>query len=190
MLTRGTEHANRTKIRDLTLTAQDMVELERSADELDLIELYMEDRVFDGKKMIRLALANGAEVIIVDTYNLMDDKGSLNEALRQTEIARRFIQARNDLGLTIIVVYQLNDDGKQLSSRNLYRDCDLVIEVEQPEDPTTNKPMTGFMTLEVIVNRNGPAGAKAEVAVSPAHSRLEEVVLGNTLDIKQLEALI
>jgi len=140
--------------------------------------------------MIRLALENHAEVIIVDTYNLMDDKGSLNEAIRQTEIARRFIEARNILGLTIIAIYQLNDDGKQLSSRNLYRDCDLVVEVDQPEDPTTNKPMTGFMTLEVIVNRNGPAGTKVEIAVTPAHSRLEEVTLGNTLDIKQLEASI
>lgn len=173
MLTMGDDvTTTRTMIRDLTLTEENFTELHARQQQLDEIEIYMCDNVFTVDKMIEICLREGAQVMVIDTINLADDGSNIqNEAQRLSTTSQKLIAARNNHGLTSLVAYQLNDDGKALNSRALYRDPDLILEISVPRD-SSKEIIDGQLTIEVKPSRQGKANVKVNVAFSGDNNRI------------------
>lgn len=181
MMTMRTNEASRTKIRDLTLTDEDLQELEESAMQLDDKNVWMTDQVYSADACIAIAVSQGAHIMVVDTFDLLQDPGPANEVDRRAKISHKFLTARNQHGLTTIVVYQLNEDGKAYGSRAIYRDCDLVMEVTQTVDSYTKEPVDGRLTITTRDGRQARGGDEVEVAFNGEFNRISPLNTTNLI---------
>lgn len=172
MLTMGTQSANRTKIRDLTLTEDDFRELDARQEELKERNIFMTDDTFAADKMIATATKDELDIIFVDTFNLMTGGQGANVQERMMSNSGRFIQARNTLGQTWIVAYQINDEGKSFGSRTFARDCDLIMEVEKYEDQYSKEPTEGVLAINIRPSRQAKEATQKLVSFSPENNRI------------------
>lgn len=190
MLAMGTKTATRTIVRDLRLTAEHFVELEVRASELQVHNIHMTDSVFTADEILKIAREEKAQVIFVDTFNLLDDKNAgsrMDESARLAAISKKFIEARNKEGITTIIAYQLNDTGKQLGTRSAYRDADLILEIDVAKD-SNRQTIDGQLAIHVKPSRQAKGGGVVHVAFSGDHNRitpLEKVSSFNSSTIEE-----
>lgn len=179
-LTRTSAKVNRSMIFNLELTEDNFESLELAQIEIEKMEFYVGDVYFTADEIIRTCKKEGIKFAIVDYQQLLMDKGSSSESERLNGISRKFVKSRNEDKITYIIVYQLNDDGKQLSSRSINRDADLIIEVSPMIDDRSEKPVPGKMIITVKPSRMCKEAGNIPVDFSGAHSRVTSPASFNT----------
>jgi hypothetical protein len=145
------------------------------------MDLWVEDSVFEADLMIAQALEDGATVVVVDYFQLLNDVGNKrneNETTRMDQISRKFIEARNKHGITFIIAYQVGDNNKAYGTRSVYRDADLIIEISPEEKGVAGRPEEGLINVRVHPSRICHGG-KCQLSFSGAHSRVANVVVFN-----------
>ena len=187
MMTMITPTVTRTQIRDLTLTDNDIIELENASAELQPNQLFMADSIYTADQMIQMALDFEAQILIADTFNLLEDKtGDSDEAKRLAAVSRKFLKARNLHGLTSLIVYQLNDVGKSFGTRALGKDADLILELHGAKD-ANKRNIDGQLSIKVLPSRQsaGTGSNPIRVLFSGAKNTIEPLNT-NTFDFKEV----
>ena len=182
-LVRLTERTDRTMMRELVLQEEHFEELEAAHKMLTdgKVDLWIEDAEFAAEKIIAASLKDGSKFVVVDYLQLLQSKMARNDDYtRWDAISAQFVRARNEHGICFIVVYQIGDSGKAYATRSVYRDADLIIEVERKTDLVTEKELEEFIHVKVRRSRICPAG-ECDLSFSGAHSRVGNVPALDTL---------
>lgn len=175
-LTRITTKVTRTDIRDLTLSDEDLDELDKAAKMLDFVDLDVDDSISTIAEIIEEAVRDGIQWVVIDYFQLLMDQSNKKENERLDAISRMIVNARNTHGITFIVVYQLNDKGTAYGSRALYRDADIILEVEVGQEERTDEEVPGTMLAKALRGRSHKkTNDKMEIAFSGAHSRVMDM---------------
>jgi len=182
---------NRAVIRDLKLTEEHFAEMDEVQRELDAhYELYVDDSVFDADTMIKMALQYEAQVIVVDTFNLVRGGVGTNGQEKLAEISSKFLYARNKYGITSVILHHKNRQGLDFGSDALSRDADLRITVSQPKDVVVlDTDMEGVLRLHIENSRQAKGDQDIDVAVSFAQSRIRELK-AVSMNFQHMETLI
>lgn len=109
----------------------------------------------------RLKATGELDVIIVDYLQLVSP-ALVRESSRQREVAdisRRLKVLAGELGMVVIALSQLNDEGKLRESRAIGQDADIVLLIKEPKDSSDS------FEREIWIDkaRNGPRGKKIKV---------------------------
>lgn len=173
-LTRQSATVDRTMIRDLTLEEEHFQELERISKTLERVDLYTEDAIFTMEQIIRVAIEQQAYYVAIDYLQLAADRYGKNEAERLTAISRQIVQARNKYGIGFLVAFQLNEKGSAFGSRSVYKDANLVIQIEEVKDE--NKEIVPGV-LDLVIKKSRISGKlRCTVNFSGAYSRITDVI--------------
>ena len=180
-LVHGTQHVDRTKIRDLTLGEEDFKDLDKARSMLKNVNLFVEDNEGNAKQICALAKAHKSKFVIVDYLQLMWDNatGQQNESTRLESISRMFIKERNASvnegnPRTFIIVYQMNEQGKAHGTRTVYKDCDGAIEIVPSEDAEKGEAIEGSIDVHILPGRVWQGGHKISLNFSGAHSLITD----------------
>ena len=173
-LTRLTTKTTREHIRDLVLEEEHFEELRKVNEMLKDVDMYLEDRAFRMSDIIASALKEEAKWVVVDYAQLLEDGGAKNEQELQVNTGKQIMKARNEHGLTFVVAYQLNEDGKIHGSRAAYKDADLVLQINEVKG-ANNEVIQGSLEIEVLASRQAASYSRHEVAANMAHGRIQEV---------------
>ncbi len=145
---------------------EDSCKLRRCAERLTSYPLHVRD--VSGMKLAALLAdmrllkrRHGVEVFIVDYGQLVrpDKKGHTRES-EVAEMSSSLKAAAKSLKATVIVLSQLNDDGKLRESRAPSMDADIVLTISVPEKPdeATDEKDETRRILYVGKNRDGVRG--------------------------------
>jgi replicative DNA helicase len=87
----------------------------------------------------KLVAQHGCKLLLVDYVQLMDPTNSKDSRERQVADSSRTIKTTAaELGIPIIVMAQLNDDGRSRESRAIEQDANIFIKIERPKDDKGN----------------------------------------------------
>jgi len=190
ILTSLTTSVDRNHVMDMVLSEDHFTELENAFDKTSKLGLYVEDKVFDTDKIFKLIDEVGANVCVIDYFQLMDDKipnaRSLPERLQ--EISMRIVRRKNSrptvegvAPLTVILIAQLNEDLKVNQTRQLGRDIDQAIRIVKTVDCISGGTIDG--TIDIVADRGRIGhGGKCTLSFNGAHSRI-----GNALPPIEIE---
>ena len=166
----------RDDVRDLTLTEEDFAELDIAANMLDKVNMEVDDSLSRVQQIIDYVKDTDIQWIVIDYFQLLTDKVGRTENERLEGISRLIVEARNKLGKTFVVVYQLGQKtGKAHGSSALYRDADVILEIKKGEEENTEEEIAGSMFIDVLPGRSCPGGAHVEIGFSGAHSRIMDM---------------
>ena len=142
---------SRTVFRDIMLTKDDWKKVDEAKDVISLfggIWSYGANDVNDIKSLIE---THDPDLIIIDYIQLMKMAGHKTRTEEVSAISR-FLQrltvpstgAALETAKSVVAAAQMNDDGKVLWSRDIFRDADVFINIEEFEvngdpDPTLRK---------------------------------------------------
>ncbi|WP_075090032.1 DnaB-like helicase C-terminal domain-containing protein [Verrucomicrobium spinosum] len=124
------------------------------------------------------------KLVVVDYLQLVPTAKDFG-AKRSDQVAyisrtlKRDVSAAN--GIAVVVLSQLNDDGKTLDSRAPGQDASNVLFIEQAgetRDPVTRKAVKKEGGLRVAKNRNGPRGHLLPIRLEGASFCFEEREMG------------
>lgn len=106
----------------------------------------------------RLRQQHGIKLLVVDYLQLMSARTRRKDANRAEELGEASAQMKAtamELGIPVVVLSQVSDDGKLYGSREPGHDADGVLKIvnEGEWDPRTQQ-----VSLRVEKNRNGPTG--------------------------------
>jgi len=178
-LVRLTDKVDRTMMRNLVLQKQHFDELESAQNLLKegKVNLWLDDGLSQVEVIIKTSTDNGAKFVIVDYLQLLESKTGHRDSYVQQwdEISAQFVRARNQTKITFIVVYQIGEQGKAYGSRAVYRDADLIIEVERKIDIVTEKELEELIHINVRRSRICMSG-ECDLAFSGAHSRVGNIL--------------
>jgi replicative DNA helicase len=76
-------------------------------------------------------------LVIIDYLQLLSGEATRKDMTREREVAsmsRRLKLMALELGVSVIALSQLNDDGQLRESRAIGHDADIILNLEQPED--------------------------------------------------------
>lgn len=174
VITSLSKTANRTMIRDLTLTDAHFSEMKEVQQILTMQwEMYMDDSVFDVTKMIELTKALEAQVMVVDTFNLARGGKGTSVQEKLADMSSQLLYARNRDAITSIVIHHKNREGEDFGSDALGRDADLRITVSQPSDVICmTKGVEGILRLDTENSRQAKGGTHVDVAASFSQSKI------------------
>jgi len=190
ILTSLTTSVDRNHVMDMVLTEEHFAELENAFTKTEKLSLYVEDKVFDTDRIFNLIDELGANVCVIDYFQLMDDKipnaRSLPERLQ--EISMRIVRRKNSrptvegaAPLTVILIAQLNEDLKVNQTRQLGRDIDQAIRIVKTVDCISGGTIDG--TIDIVADRGRIGhGGKCTLSFNGAHSRI-----GNALPPIEIE---
>ena len=103
---------------------------------------------------------NKLELVIVDYIQLVSPsvgRGD-NREREVADISRKLKLLAGELGIPVIGLSQLNDEGKMRESRAISQDADIILRIEVP-DPQNDQ----FREIVIEKQRNGPRGQKLPV---------------------------
>lgn len=132
--------------------------------EINIMQLRAKARRWKRKHGIRFIGVDYAQLVPPTPV-----KGSRNREQEVAEISRNLKAMAKELKLPVVVLSQLNDDGKVRESRALAHDANIVLAV-QCEDIDTPKERH---YIKICKNRNGPRG-RVKVAFLKQFARFEE----------------
>lgn len=126
-----------------------------AAAKLSPAKLWLEDRadltmLQVRAKARRLARRQGVKLVVVD-YAQLIPAGLTGRESREQEVAfisRNLKAMGKELGVVVVALSQLNDDGKVRESRALSHDADMLLVVQHEEN--------GDSWVKVAKQRNGP----------------------------------
>ncbi len=114
------------------------------------------------------------KLIVVDYLQLFNAGQKRNNESRQDEVAafsRGLKTLSKELQIPILVLSQLNDEGKLRESRAIGQDADLVWFLDPPKEEDLERDVIP-MNLRIGKNRNGPTG-KIPLTFFRQHTRFE-----------------
>ena len=121
----------------------------------------------------RMWQKHGVKLIVIDYLQLLHAGGGPrkveNRQQEVSDISRGLKALAMELRIPIIVLSQLNDDGKLRESRAIGQDADRVCILEPGEGNDDAMPVT----LNMVKNRNGPSGVKFGLTFLKAFTRFE-----------------
>lgn len=94
-------------------------------------------------------------IVVVDYCQLITGTGRFDGSNREREVAevsRNLKQMAKELKVPVILLSQLNDEGRLRESRAIGQDADIVLKIEPVEGNEDQR------RLEVVKHRNGPRG--------------------------------
>lgn len=179
-LSRQTVATNRTMIRNLTLQPHNIKELEDAHKTIAdaNIDLWVADNIFTPEEMIERAIADGSTTrfIAIDYLQLMMiKKDAEKEYQKWDKISAMMIRARNEYGLGILMTYQIGDNDKAYGTRSVYKDADLLMEVERDIDKITEIEKKESVRVNILRSRICGSG-KCELGFDGPHSRVHNYV--------------
>jgi len=178
-LVRLTNTVDRTMMRNLVLQEQHFEELEAAHGMLmeGKVNLWLEDTESTVETIIKAAVDNKAKFVIIDYLQLLESKAKKTDSYVQQwdQISAQFVRARNQHEICFVVVYQIGEQGKAYGSRAVYRDADLIIEVERKIDVVTTKELEELIHINVRRSRICMSG-ECDLAFSGAHSRVGNIL--------------
>lgn len=190
VLTSLTNVVDRNHIMDLVLTEEHFGELVRAQKKTEKLDLVVEDKIFDTERIFKLVDEINATVVIIDYFQLMDDKipnaRSMPERLQ--EISMRIVRKKNsrpvkegEFPLTIILIAQLNEDLKVNQTRQLGRDIDQAIRIVNTVDCISGGTIDG--TIDIVADRGRIGhGGKCTLGFNGAHSRISNALPSINID--------
>lgn len=197
LLARETQGVDRKDMYTLNVDEDGFVELDQAVAILETYNMWVEDSVFDLDKIFEICEKEGIEVAIIDYMNLLNYGKFMNESERLTAISRRTVQVKNSgakaaelkgiTALTVMLLYQLNDDLLAFGSRSVYKDADISIEISEALD-ADGDPIEG--RIELSINRSRISGVVKHMHMlfSGAHCRIENI--GDvTIDFADVEVV-
>lgn len=163
-------------IRDGELKGHDMTNLTAAASKLSGAPILFRDDIFDLAELIGTARQMKAAypdlfAIFVDYAQLLS--GDNDEKNREREVAiisRSLRKLSMQLGLCVVLLSQVNDDGKLRESRALGMDATTVVFIEFDKDPGVRKLR--------LVQRNGKSGIELKVAYVGEHFQFADLAEG------------
>ena len=175
-LTKQTKVTNRTMIRKLILQEYHLDELQEAHNSIAdaNIDLWIADNIFTPEEIIERTIAPGSvtRFIAIDYLQLMMlEKEPQKDYLKWDKISAMLLRARNEYGIGIIMTYQIGDNDMAYGTRSIYKDADLLIEVDRKVDKITEKEEPESMTVKILRSRVCGSG-KCELGFDPAHSRV------------------
>jgi replicative DNA helicase len=139
----------------------------------DISDLSVEEYRAESRRMVK---EHGVKLIVVDYLQLLTASGSRRKVeTRQDEVAAvssGIKKSALELGVPIIALSQLNDDGKLRESRAIGQDADNVEYLQKDEDGEESAEAQA-MTLEIRKQRNGPAPAMVGLTFLKGYTRFE-----------------
>lgn len=113
-----------------------------------------------------LKAKNGLALVIVDYIQLVETSRSKNETREQQVafISRSLKRLATELGIHVIALSQLNEDGKLRESRAIGQDANLVLVVDPGKEACVR-------VLRIAMQRNGPAGGEIPLTFRGEHLR-------------------
>jgi len=163
---------NRDMIKDLMLTDDNFKDLEVQHEVLKQVDLYVDDMITDPDLIIAKAIEEDAAFVFIDYMQLMIEVQSKEQNFQMWDnISRKFVKARNKTGITFVIAYQIGDNNKAYGTRSLYRDADLIVEVEKALDSITKEEIPGELILHVQRSRVAQENS-CTVCFSGVHGRL------------------
>jgi replicative DNA helicase len=145
----------------------------RAGKEIGELPLYFDDDVYDLQKILarirQVHSAHGTRVVVIDYLTFIRMPKADTQALAVQEVTRELKALAKALGITIILVSQLNrgletrgDKRPMLSdlreSGAIEQDADVVLMIYRDEYHDPNSPHKGFAEVLIRKQRNGPTG--------------------------------
>ena len=91
-------------------------------------------------------------LIVVDYAQLMGDGSRDNREQEVARISRGLKSLARDCGCPILVLSQLNEQGKMRESRSIFNDSNLVLILSESQEPNQ-------LHVEIAKGRNCPKGS-------------------------------
>lgn len=129
-------------------------------------------------KARRMKQQHGIRAIVVDYLQLLNAVGNVRkvESRQQevTDISRGIKGMALELGIPVLALSQLNDDGKLRESRAIGQDADVlwVLENEDKDDEETSEDVQS-VKLVIKKQRNGPSPAVVKLTFLKCYTRFE-----------------
>lgn len=184
VLTSLTVDVNRNNIMDLTITPEHFKELEEAQRKTTKMNMFVEDRITSTEGIFGLIKSTHANVIIIDYFQLMNDKipGVRSMAEKFSEISMRIVRFKNTYyvngklePLTFFLIAQLNEDLKVNQTRQLGRDVDQAIRITEVKDAISGGSIDGTIKVKSDRGRIGHGG-ECELSFNGAHSRIGNIL--------------
>lgn len=126
-------------------------------------------------KARRMKQEFGIEMLVVDYLQLLNASGGSRKVeTRQqevTDISRGMKGIAKELSIPVVVLSQLNDDGKLRESRAIGQDADNVWILKEEDNETAQD--TYPVKLKIVKNRNGPRNYTVNLVFLSAYTRFE-----------------
>ncbi len=161
------------KIRTSDLTTTDMTTLKTASNKLGKVPFYLDSNYYGDIHYIISAIRkyhklHGIRVVGIDYIQLLTDRQE-NQVLELGRISRELKLLSMDLGITILILSQLNrkaeerEDKRPImsdlrASGNLEEDADVVLGLYRDEMYNMNPLTAGYIEFLILKQRNGPLG--------------------------------
>ena len=148
-------------------------QIARAGKDIGELPLYFDDDVYDLQKILarirQVHAAHGTRVVVIDYLTFMRMPKADTQALAVQEVTRELKALAKALGITVILVSQLNrglesrgDKRPMLSdlreSGAIEQDADVVLMLYRDEYHNADSPQKGYAELLLRKQRNGPLG--------------------------------
>jgi len=144
--------------------AEDLDRLRRGALRLAETRVILRDETAVTPAQLRAAarvlVANEkCELLVVDYLQLIEPAGTIENREQQVAEASRTMKAiARELNVPVLVLSQLNDQGRTRESRAIEQDCDTLTLIEVERDAENPSPATDRHYLHVKLARDCPSG--------------------------------
>ena len=121
------------------LSQHEATSLKRAADELSSAPIFIRDEAIMSPLQFRaaarkLTAQHGCRLLVVDYVQLMEPSNRTDNRERQVaECSRTIKTTAGELGIPIIVLAQLNDDGRSRESRAIEQDSNIFALIEEED---------------------------------------------------------
>ena len=151
---------SRNDMRNITLSDDDLGRMENTANESARFPLFITDETDKIDELSEMAKAHNIQVVGVDYYTLFEINGSKARSPREmyVEMSRHMVARKRD-GITWVVAYQVNDQGKAKETRVVYDDADNAWQISRVKDPTTDEIDPHKLKMAAVAARDGVAGS-------------------------------
>lgn len=142
-------------------------------------------------KARQMVQKHGIKLFVVDYLQLLSAPGTKNQSREQevSTISRGIKLMACELGVPVVVLSQLNDDGKLRESRAIGQDADAVWKLRYKEEPKpkdgNEKPVTEIcpMILDIVKQRDGESPVSIDLTFFKSFVRYESAAKIDPNDI-------
>jgi replicative DNA helicase len=174
---------NLRNVRDGFLAERDFPKMTSAAGKLSRAKIFIEDisdlSIMQLRSMARrMKQQHGIKLVIVDYLQLLSAIGGARKIeSRQQEVAdisRGIKGMALELGIPVLALSQLNDDGKLRESRAIGQDADVLWILENYDDAEESESTESKqMKLTIRKQRSGPAPVAVHLTFLKSYTRFE-----------------
>lgn len=188
---------NLRNVRDGFLAERDFPRIANAAGKLSKADIHIEDisdlSIIQLRSIARrMKQQHGIRLAVIDYLQLLSAIGGVRkiESRQQevTDISRGIKGMALELGIPVLALSQLNDDGKLRESRAIGQDADVLWILENEEDGS-NEEATDVRQVKLTIRkqRNGPAPAVVNLTFLKCYTRFESAAKVSSEDVAQQE---